>query len=66
MKQKSRELGETAKDAAHNKLHQGQDKVDEYRVSAVQLFRDTTSVRLTDRPCAGVRKGETRNDAPGD
>lgn len=34
MKQKSRELGETAKDSAHRKLQQGQDKVDEYRVRA--------------------------------
>lgn len=32
VKQKSRELGETAKDSAHHKLQQGQDKVEEYRV----------------------------------
>jgi len=35
MKQKSRELGDTVKDSAHNKLQQGQDKADEYRVRAV-------------------------------
>ena len=35
VRQKSRELGDTAKDSAHNKLQQGQDKVDEYRVRAV-------------------------------
>ena len=35
MKQKSRELGEAAKDSAQHKLHQGQDKADEYRVRAV-------------------------------
>jgi hypothetical protein len=32
LKQKSHELGDTAKDSVHNKLQQGQDKVDEYRV----------------------------------
>ena len=36
MKQKSRELEATAKDAVHNKLQQGQDKVDEYRVRDFQ------------------------------
>lgn len=35
VRQKSRELGDTAKDSVHNKLQQGQDKVDEYRVRAV-------------------------------
>jgi len=35
VRQKSRELGDTARDSVHNKLQQGQDKVDEYRVRAV-------------------------------
>ena len=35
MKQKSRELSDTAKDSAHNKLQQGQGKVDDYMVRAV-------------------------------
>ena len=36
VRQKSRELGDTAKDSARNKLQQGQDKVDEYRVRSVR------------------------------
>lgn len=35
VKQKSHELGDAAKDSAHNKLQQGQNKVDEYRVRTV-------------------------------
>ena len=37
LKQRSRELGDTAKDSAHNKLRQGQGKVDEYMVRAIWL-----------------------------
>ena len=37
VKQKSRELADTAKDSAHNKLQQGHDKVDEYRVRDVSF-----------------------------
>ena len=50
MKQKSRELGDTAKDSAHNKLHQGQGKVDEYRVRAFDFQGRPASSRLTDLP----------------
>ena len=32
VKQKSQELNEAVKDSAHRKLHQGQDKVDEFKV----------------------------------
>lgn len=35
MKQKSRELSETAKDSAQHKLQQGQDRAEEYRVRAI-------------------------------
>ena len=45
LKQKSRELGDTAKDSAHNKLHQGQDKVDEYRVRAVGPSKKKVALR---------------------
>ena len=38
VRQKSRELGETARDSAHHKLQQGQDKVDEYKVRSVVSF----------------------------
>jgi len=41
MKQKSRELGDAAKDSAHNKLHQGQDKADEYRASGKEKLEMT-------------------------
>ncbi|KAF9792577.1 hypothetical protein BJ322DRAFT_1030063 [Thelephora terrestris] len=41
VKQKSRELGETAKDSAHHKLQQGQDKVDEYRASGKEKLDRT-------------------------
>lgn len=47
LKQKSRELGETAKDSAHHKLQQGKDKVDEYRVRAVSFPNLPYNTRLT-------------------
>jgi hypothetical protein len=65
LKQKSHELGDTAKDSVHNKLQQGQDKVDEYRVCAV-IFRVVLR-RETDRSIfhAGIRKGEARENTSG-
>ena len=51
VKQKSRELGDAAKDSAQNKLHQGQEKVDEYRVRGRHNFQSLlTLLRLTYRP----------------
>ena len=35
LKQKSGELGDTAKDSVRNKVEQGQEKMDEYRVRAL-------------------------------
>jgi hypothetical protein len=42
VKQKSRELGDAAKDSVHHKLQQGQDKVDEYRVCAALSLTSLT------------------------
>jgi len=39
VKQKSRELGDTAKASVHNQLQQGQEKADEYRVRAFMASR---------------------------
>ena len=36
LKQKSGELGDAARDSVHNKLQQGQNKVDDYRVRDFQ------------------------------
>ena len=38
VKQKSHELSDTAKDSVHNKLQQGQNKVDEFRVRALHVL----------------------------
>jgi len=58
VKQKSRELGDTAKDSVHNKLQRGQDRVDEYRASGKEKLertrqeaeraKDDTKSRVTD------------------
>jgi len=64
MKQKSRELGDAAKDSAHNKLHQGQDKVDEYRVRAVQLSKLSYTSEANRSQASGKEKLEmTRQEA---
>ena len=59
IKQKSRELGDTAKDSAHNKVHQGQDKVDEYRVRAVQVSKPSY-VSETDRSAFWQASGKEK------
>jgi len=41
LKRKSHELGDTVKDSAHNKLRQGQGKVDEYRASGKEKLEKT-------------------------
>jgi len=62
MKQKSRELGDAAKDSAHNKLQQGQDKVDEYRASGKEKLERTRqeAERTKDDARAGIT--ETQKD----
>ena len=48
VKQKSHELSDTTKDSVHNKLQQGQNKVDEYRVRVLQPFQYPRVMKMTD------------------
>ena len=59
LKQKSRELGEAGKDSVHNKLQQGQDKADEYRVRAVWLSVSSYFIE-TDRSIFAQASGKEK------
>lgn len=59
IKRKSHELGDTVKDSTHNKLRQGQGKVDEYRVR-VGSFSRSSYVVETDRPVPMQASGKEK------
>jgi len=63
LKQKSGELGDTAKDSVRNKVEQGQEKMDEYRASGKEKLEKTRQEVGTAKDDARARITEVREDA---